>query len=92
MGQVDFSGGQTYRKIQRCPWAEITAPKMLVFPMDGELKAKVLHVEDLIGLKLQALTNDPKRLCGLRTGHSATAQVARKPLDIALVREYFRSI
>ena len=28
--------------------------------LDGELTVKVLLPEDLIGLKLQALTNDPK--------------------------------
>ncbi|MDY6862570.1 MAG: hypothetical protein SV062_06220, partial [Thermodesulfobacteriota bacterium] len=83
-GQVDFLLAR--RKYTRAMMQR--AKKNFVF--GGELVIKTLLPEDLIGLKIQAISNDPKnrylidapdiqRLFGL---HLAK-------MDMALVREYF---
>jgi predicted nucleotidyltransferase len=57
--------------------------------LDGKCKIKVLRVEDQIGLKVQASSNDPRRM------HQDMADikmliVSRYPkLDMKLLREYF---
>jgi predicted nucleotidyltransferase len=59
--------------------------------MDGEVRVKVLLVEDLIGLKLQALANDPKNRYAVDAPDiQRLLKMHRSRLDVALVREYFR--
>jgi predicted nucleotidyltransferase len=59
--------------------------------MDGELTVKVLLIEDLIGLKLQALANDPKNRFAIDAADiQRLLKLHRNRLDIGLVREYFR--
>lgn len=48
-------------------------------------KVKVLQIEDLIGLKLQALTNDPKNRYAV---DAAAIKLHGDRLDMGLVREY----
>jgi predicted nucleotidyltransferase len=85
LGQVDFLVAR--RKYSRA----MVKRALEMSVMDGELTVKVLRVEDLIGLKLQALANDPKnryavdapdiqRLLKLHAGR----------IDMDQVREYFR--
>ena len=58
--------------------------------LQGKFKIKVLRVEDLIGLKVQASANDPKRL------HQDIADIELlirnnySKLDIGLLQEYFQ--
>ena len=84
-GQVDFLLAR--RKYTRAMLTR--ARKTPIF--GGEFNVKTLLPEDLIGLKVQAISNDPKnryvvdapdiqRLLGLH----------RDKMDIGLVREYFR--
>jgi hypothetical protein len=85
LGQVDFLVAR--RKYSR---AMLTRARETPI-MDGELKVKVVLPEDLIGLKLQALLNDPKN----RTAVDAPdiqrlLKLHGSRLDMDLVREYFR--
>jgi predicted nucleotidyltransferase len=84
-GQVDFLLAR--RKYTRAMMRR--AQEHLVF--DGEFEVKTLLPEDLIGLKVQAISNDPQnrypvdapdiqRILGLH----------RDKMDMGLVREYFR--
>jgi predicted nucleotidyltransferase len=85
LGQVDFLVAS--RKYSRA--MVIRARNMPV--MDGELTVKVLQVEDLIGLKLQAIANDPKnRYVVDAPDIQRLLRLHRTSLDIGLVREYFR--
>ena len=56
----------------------------------GELGIKVLRPEDLIGLKIQALCNDPERKERDLPDIKELMAVQRGHLDLTLVREYFR--
>lgn len=85
LGQVDFLIAR--RKYSRAMVGR--APKLPV--LEGELAVKTLLAEDLIGLKLQALVNDPQT----RTSVDAPdiqrlLKIHRSDLDMGLVREYFR--
>jgi len=84
-GQVDFLLAR--RRYARAMMRR--ARKTPIF--DGEFEVKTLLPEDLIGLKVQAISNDPKnryvvdapdiqRLLGLH----------REKMDMDLVRQYFR--
>ena len=56
---------------------------------DGKLKIKVLKPADIIGLKLQAVTNDPVRTNQELIDIEAIMNVHRSSLDWNLVEEYF---
>lgn len=85
LGQVDFLVAR--RKYSR---AMVTRARDIQL-MDGELRVKVLQVEDLIGLKVQALANDPKNRYPVDAPDiQRLLQLHVSRLDIELVREYFR--
>jgi hypothetical protein len=54
----------------------------------GELKIKVLRPEDLIGLKLQAIKNDPSRKEGDMADIKALASALKERLDWGLIKRY----
>jgi hypothetical protein len=84
-GQVDFL-------IARRKYSRAMMKRAAVRPiLDGELKLKVLMPEDLIGLKLQALANDPKNRSGVDIPDiKRLLELHRNNLDMNLVRDYFR--
>jgi len=85
LGQVDFLVAR--RKYSR---AMVTRARDTQL-MDGELRVKVLQVEDLIGLKVQALANDPKNRYPVDAPDiQRLLQLHVSRLDIERVREYFR--
>ncbi len=57
--------------------------------LSGEFKIKVLRVEDLIGLKVQSSSNDPKRLLQDMADIRILIELHYLRLDISLLREYF---
>jgi hypothetical protein len=61
--------------------------------VDAALTLPVVHVEDLVGLKIQALVNDPSRAIAdwddIRMLLQAAGQ-QRRPLDWGLVLDYLR--
>jgi len=84
-GQVDFLVAR--RKYSRAMLKR--AREMSV--LDGELKVKVLLPEDLIGLKLQAIMNDPKNRYGVDAPDiQRLLKLRGSSMDMNLVREYFR--
>lgn len=85
LGQVDFL-------VARRKYSRAMVKRAREMPlMDGELTVKVLRVEDLIGLKLQALANDPKNRYPVDAPDiQRLLQLHVSRLDIELVREYFR--
>ncbi|MFC1698727.1 nucleotidyltransferase [Candidatus Omnitrophota bacterium] len=58
--------------------------------LGGKFKIKVVRIEDLIGLKLQASANDPKRLRQDMADIVQLIDENRSKLDMNLVREYFQ--
>jgi hypothetical protein len=54
----------------------------------GELKIKVLRPEDLIGLKLQAIKNDPSRKEGDMADIKALTSVLKERFDWGLIKRY----
>jgi predicted nucleotidyltransferase len=84
-GQVDFLVAR--RKYSRAMLKR--AREMSV--LDGELTVKVLLPEDLIGLKLQAIVNDPKNRYGVDAPDiQRLLKLCGSSMDMNLVREYFR--
>ena len=58
---------------------------------DGEFEVKVLLPEDLIGLKIQAIANDPQnRLVIDAPDIQGILRLHMDKMDMDLVREYFR--
>ena len=57
---------------------------------NGLLKIKVLKPEDLIGLKLQAIKNDPERMENDMADVKALIAVYEKKLDWSLIERYFQ--
>ncbi len=57
--------------------------------LGGKFKIKVLLVEDQIGLKVQASSNDPKRLYQDMADVRTLMETHYPKLDIDLIREYF---
>jgi len=84
-GQVDFVlARRRYTKamIRR-------ARKSLVF--DGEFEVKALLPEDLIGLKIQAIANDPQNRFVIDAPDiQRILRLYMDKMDMDLVREYFR--
>jgi len=56
---------------------------------DGKFKVKVLRAEDQIGLKVQASSNNPKRLHKDMSDIRMILENNYSKLDLNLVREYF---
>ncbi len=84
-GQVDFLVAR--RKYSRAMLQRARQVPLL----GGELRVKALLPEDLIGLKLQAIVNDPKNRYTVDAPDiQQLLKLHRHDLDIELVREYFR--
>jgi predicted nucleotidyltransferase len=84
-GQVDFLLAR--RKYTRAMMRR--AVKKEVF--DGEYEVKTLMPEDLIGLKIQAISNDPKnRLMIDAPDIQRLLALYKDKMDMQLVREYFK--
>ena len=58
----------------------------------GELKIKVLKPEDLIGLKLQAVKNNPSRKEMDIADIKALVSAQQEPLDWPLIRGYAENL
>jgi predicted nucleotidyltransferase len=59
--------------------------------LDGELIVKALMPEDLIGLKIQAIANDPQNRYTVDAPDiQQLLKLHRRRMDMNLVREYFR--
>lgn len=84
-GQIDFLIAR--RKYARAML--MRAQKTPVF--DGTIEVKTLLPEDLIGLKIQALVNDPEhRTLVDAPDIQRILQLHKDTLDMNLVREYFQ--
>lgn len=85
LGQVDFLlARRTYTRTMLQRAREVPV-------LDGELKVKTLLPEDLIGLKVQALCNDPAGRAAVdEPDIRQLLKLHRNRLDMALVRDYFR--
>ena len=84
-GQVDFLVAR--RKYTRAMLKRALEMSVL----DGEVTVKALLPEDLIGLKLQAIVNDPKNRYGVDAPDiQRLLKLRRSSMDMNLVREYFR--
>ena len=84
-GQVDFLVAR--RKYTRAMLKRALEMSVL----DGEVTVKALLPEDLIGLKLQVIVNDPKNRYGVDAPDiQRLLKLRRSSMDMNLVREYFR--
>jgi predicted nucleotidyltransferase len=84
-GQVDFLVAK--RKYSRAMLQRARQVPVL----GGELRVKALLPEDLIGLKLQALVNDPQNRYTVDAPDiQQLLKLHRTSMDMGLVREYFR--
>jgi predicted nucleotidyltransferase len=84
-GQVDFLLAK--RKYTRAMLKR--ARKIPIF--DGTLEVKTLLAEDLIGLKIQALVNDPEnRFLVDAPDIQRILHLHKDKMDMGLVREYFQ--
>jgi hypothetical protein len=85
LGQVDFllaKRAYTKAMLQR---AKVTPV------LDGALTVRTLLPEDVIGLKVQAIANDPENRFAIDAPDiQQLMRLHRGSLDMALVREYFR--
>jgi len=81
-GELDFL--HAYRKAS-LEMLERAAEKAI---FSGELKIKVLRPEDLIGLKLQAIKNNPARKEQDASDIKALASAQRGNLDWTLIAQY----
>lgn len=85
LGQVDYLFAR--RKYTKAMMRR--AKKRPIF--DGEFDVKTLLAEDLIGLKIQAISNDPKNRFAVDSlDIRKILQTKINVIDIELVREYFR--
>jgi hypothetical protein len=84
LGQVDFL-------VARRKYSRAMVKRAREMPvMDGELTVKVMQVEDVIGLKLQALANDPKNRYAVDAPDiQRLLKLHGSRLDMARVRGYF---
>jgi len=57
--------------------------------MQGKFKVRVITAEDLIGLKVQSSSNDPKRYNQDMAGIESLIKINYNSLDFPLLREYF---
>jgi hypothetical protein len=85
LGQVDYLFAR--RKYTKAMMRR--AKKRPIF--DGEFDVKTLLPEDLIGLKIQAISNDPKNRFAIDSlDIRKILQIKMDEIDIELVKEYFR--
>jgi hypothetical protein len=82
-GEIDFL--HAFRKIS----LSMLKRAKVVSVFEGELKVKVLIPEDIIGLKLQALVNDPSKENREYADIEAIMEHFRKNLDWILIKDYF---
>ncbi|MDD5132619.1 MAG: nucleotidyl transferase AbiEii/AbiGii toxin family protein [bacterium] len=85
MGEVDFLlafRGPSLRMLEKTINIDI---------FDGKYKIKVVRPEDIIGLKLQALVNDPERQEREYADIEAVMKQYTKQLDWMIIEEYFET-
>lgn len=82
-GEVDFL--HAFRNISLKMLDRATDEKIF----KGKLKVKVLRAEDIIGLKLQAMANDPERSAREYADIESLARHSCRELDWDLLEEYF---
>lgn len=83
MGEIDFL------LAFRGPSLKMLANAINIDIFDGKYKIKVIKPEDIIGLKLQALVNDPERLAKEYADIEALMKQHDKQLDWSAIEEYF---
>jgi len=83
LGKVDFL--YAHRKYAKAMLLRAQEKGIL----GGKFKIKVIRPEDLIGLKVQSSSNDPRRYHQDMADIEAIMRVNLKKLDIGLIREYF---
>lgn len=83
LGRVDFL--LAHRKYAKLMLARAQKKAIL----DNKFKIKVIQPEDLIGLKVQSSSNDPKRYHQDRADIESIICANYKGLDMKLIREYF---
>ena len=83
-GEVDFLHAFREASIEMLNRAE----EKEIF--DEPLKITVLKPEDLIGLKLQAIKNDPLRLRNDMADIESLINIHARKLDLSLLKKYFR--
>lgn len=83
LGRVDFL--HAHRKYAKAMLARAQEEEML----GGAVRLKVVGVEDLIGLKVQSSSNDPRRYLQDMADIESLLRMHYKKLDMALLREYF---
>ena len=84
LGRVDFLLARrkyTQAMLRRAAEKEV---------LSSRFKIKVLKPEDLIGLKVQSSSNDPKRIHEDMADIEAIIKHNYSTLDVNLVREYFK--
>ncbi len=84
MGEVDFLHAFRTASIEMIGRSE----EKDIF--NGALKIKVLQPEDLIGLKLQALNNDPSRESTDMADIESLLLLQKDRLDWQIIEEYFK--
>ena len=83
MGEIDFL------LAFRGPSLKMLEKAISIDIFDGRYKIKVVRPEDIIGLKLQALVNDPERLAKEYADIEALMKQYDKQLDWPVIEEYF---
>jgi predicted nucleotidyltransferase len=83
-GEIDFL--HAFRDISKSMLQR--ADRKPIF--DGAMQVKVLRPDDLIGLKVQAIANDPERRNNDLADIEALMHLHGKALDWALVKSYFK--
>jgi hypothetical protein len=82
-GEVDFLHAF------RTPSLAMLERAIVLRMFDGSISVRVLMMEDLIGLKVQAIANDKKRKAGDLADIESLMEARGDELDWSLVREYF---
>lgn len=82
LGRVDFL-------FARRPYSRAMLERATARPLTKRLQVKVVEVEDIIGLKVQSSSNNPKRLW-LDLADIERLLDVHRTIDMERVREYFR--
>ncbi|MCD6312054.1 MAG: nucleotidyltransferase [Elusimicrobia bacterium] len=82
-GEIDFL--YAFRQISK----EMLRRAKIVKTLNGKLDIRVLIPEDIIGLKIQAMTNNPDREAKERLDIEALLKNNSGELDWSLIKEYF---
>ncbi len=83
LGKIDFL--HAHRKYAKLMLGRAEEKEIL----KGKFKIKVIKPEDLIGLKVQSSSNDPKRYHQDMADIEAVIRANYKNLDLNLLKEYF---